>query len=118
MGCAGSGSQCAPGKFCGDNWVNSALAALWYSESLRRAIGDELSIRKRLPMPWSLAPTVHRVSIFPIWMVLRAEHQPQRQQQKTGVSGISLGLDVMYPATISTLLYLHPVFFRVWEDTC
>ena len=118
MHCTGSGSQRAPGKFFGDNWVNSALAALWYSESLRRAIGDELSIRKRLLMPWSLAPTVHRVSIFPIWMVLRAEHQPQRQQQKTGVSGSSLGLDVMYPATISTLLYLHPVFFRVWEDTC
>ena len=72
---------------------------------------------KRLPMPWGLAPTVHSVSIFPTWLVLRAEHESQRQHE-TGVSGGSLSSDVTYPATISTLLYLHPVFFRVWEDTC
>lgn len=40
---------------------------------------------------------------LPIWMVLRAEHEPQRQHE-TGVSGGSLGSDVTYPATISTLL--------------
>lgn len=59
---------------------------------------------KRLPMPRSLAPTVHSVSIFPTWLVLHAEHEPQRQHEKTGVSGGSLGSDVTYPATISTLL--------------
>lgn len=89
------------------------------SESLRRAIGDELATGKRLPMPWSLAPAVHSFSIFPnpdgpprsgkdpdptvhsflilpIWGVLCAEEQPQRQHEKSGVSGRSLSFDVMY----------------------
>ena len=63
MGCASSGSLCAPGSsvmITGQRCFGSPAV----SESLSRVIGDELATGKRLPMPWSLAPAAHSFSIF------------------------------------------------------
>lgn len=75
-------------------------------------------MEKRLPMLWSLAPTVRSVSIFPTWLVLHAEHEPQRQHAEDRSLRRFTGLRCDVPGHYFHPSVCHPVFFRVREDTC